>query len=226
MLARAVAILVLSCIFSAHAKLDGFTDQEADAGLKAALEKGAVSAVALLGKTDGFFGNAALRIPLPESLAGYEAPMRGAGMGNDADELVLAMNRAAEAAAPGARKLLLDAVKKMDVQDAKVILASSQSACTDYFKRSAAGELRKKFLPIVKQAAAKVKLAEAYSRYAQRRAQFGLAKKEPASVDDYVAQKALEGLFLVMAEEERKIRREPATSASELIIKVFGALKT
>jgi hypothetical protein len=226
MLARATAILLLCCIFSAHAKLDGFTDQEADAGLKAALEKGAIRAVALLGKTDGFFGNGAVRIPLPDSLGTYEPPMRAAGMGKYADGLVLAMNRAAEAAAPEARKVFVDAVKKMDVQDAKVILASSRTACTDYFKRSTTDQLRKKFLPIVKQAAAKARLAEAYNQYAQQGAQFGLAKKEPASLDDYVTQKALDGLFVVMAEEERKLRREPATSGSDLLIKVFGALKT
>lgn len=226
MLARVASVLMLFCVFGAHAKLDGFTDLEADAGLKAALEKCVVTAVTLLSKTDGFSGSGAARIALPESLGKYETQMRGAGMGRYADELVLAMNRAAGAAALEGRKLFVDAVSKLEVQDAKVILASSQTAGTEYFKRSAADQLRKNFLPIVKKAAAKVKLAEAIDQYAQQGVQFGLAKGKQAGMDEYLTLKALDGLYVMMAEEERRIRREPAKSGNDLIIKVFGALKS
>ena len=209
----------------AQAGLESITGPDATSGLKAALEKGAVAAVDLLGKTDGFMGNAAVKIPLPESLKKYEKMMRNFGMGKYADELELTMNRAAEAAVPEAKKLFVDAVKKMSVQDAKGILSGGPTSGTDYFKRSTSDPLRAKFLPIVKLATSKVKLAEKYNQYAQKGVQFGLVKKEQANPDDYVTQKALDGLFVMVAEEEKKIRQDPVKTGSEIIKKVFGALK-
>ena len=210
---------------AAGAQLDKLTNQDATAGLKAALEKGSGIAVDLLGKTDGFFGNGAVKIPLPDSLKKYEKLMRSVGMGKHADELVLTMNRAAEAAVPEAKKLFVDSIKKMSVQDAKGILAGGQTSGTDYFKRSTTGQLKERFLPVVKKATARVKLAEKYNQYAQKGVQFGLVKKEQANLDDYVTQKALDGLFFMVAEEEKKIRQNPAKAGSDIIRKVFGALK-
>jgi hypothetical protein len=225
MLVRVIAILLLSWTFPVQANLDALTNKDATAGLKAALEKGSGIAVDLLGKTDGFLGNNAVRIPLPDSLKKYEKLMRGVGMGKYADELILTMNRAAEAAVPEAKKLFVDSIKKMSVQDAKGILTGGQSSGTDYFKRSTTDQLREKFLPIVKKATARVKLAEKYNQYAQKGVQFGLVKKEQANLDDFVTQKALDGLFFMVAEEEKKIRQDPVKAGSEIIKKVFGALK-
>jgi Protein of unknown function (DUF4197) len=225
MLVRAIAVVMLCWMFPAQANLDAFTNKDATAGLKAALEKSAVVAVDLLGKTDGFFGNGAVKIPLPESLQKYEKLMHSLGMGKYADELVLTMNRAAEAAVPEAKKLFVDSVKKMSVQDAKGILTGGQTSGTDYFKRSTTDQLRARFLPIVKKATAKVKLAEKYNQYAKKGVQFGLVKKEQANLDDYVTQKALDGLFFMVAEEEKKIRQDPVKAGSDIIRKVFGALK-
>jgi predicted peroxiredoxin len=209
----------------ARADVSAFTNQEAAAGLKAALEKGAVAAVDLLGRTDGFYGNSAVKIPLPDSLKRYEKMARNLGMGKYADELELTMNRAAEAAVPEAKKLFVESAKKMTVQDAKGILTGGQTSGTEYFQRSTADQLRVKFLPIVKQATAKVKLAEKYNQYAQKGVQLGLVKKEQANLDDYVTQKALDGLFLMVGEEEKKIRANPVAAGSDIIKKVFGALK-
>ncbi len=225
MLVRALAILFLTWTFSAQANLDALSNQDAVSGLKAALEKGSGVAVDLLGKTDGFFGNGAVKIPLPDSLKKYEKLMRNFGMSKYADELVLTMNRAAEAAVPEAKKLFVESIKKMSVQDAKGILTGGQTSGTDYFKRSTTDQLREKFLPIVKKATAKVKLAEKYNQYAQKGVQFGLVKKEQANLDDYVTQKALDGLFYMVAEEEKKIRQDPVKAGSDIIKKVFGALK-
>ncbi len=225
MLVRALAILFLTWTFSAQANLDALSNQDAASGLKAALEKGSGVAVDLLGKTDGFFGNGAVKIPLPDSLKKYEKLMHNFGMGKYADELVLTMNRAAEAAVPEAKKLFVESIKKMSVQDAKGILTGGQTSGTDYFKRSTTDQLREKFLPIVKKATAKVKLAEKYNQYAQKGVQFGLVKKEQANLDDYVTQKALDGLFYMVAEEEKKIRQDPVKAGSDIIKKVFGALK-
>ena len=135
------------------------------------------------------------------------------------------MNRAAEAAVPEAKTLLVGAVKKLSVEDAKGILTGGDTAGTEYFRRTTENQLRARFLPIVSRATARVKLAEKYNEYADRGARFGLVSKEDANLDAYVTQKALDGLFLVMADEEKKIRQDPVGSASSIIRKVFGALR-
>lgn len=226
MLLRTLLLVFLLLIAPlTRANLASLSNTDAQAGLKAALEKGATVAVDLLGKTDGFLGNGAVKIQLPDSLKKYEKLMRQFGMGKHADELVLTMNRAAEAAVPEAKKLFSESIKKMTVQDAKGILSGGQTSGTDYFKRSTTDQLRQKFLPIVKKATAKVKLADKYNEYAGKGVQFGLVKKEDANLDDYVTQKALDGLFLMVAEEEKKIRQDPVKAGSSIIKKVFGALQ-
>lgn len=225
MSARTLVLLLAIWVLPAQANLDALSNQDAVAGLKAALEKGTGAAVDLLGRTDGFFGNNAVRIPLPESLKKTQKLMRGIGQGKYADELELTMNRAAEAAVPEAKKLFVDSVKKMSVQDAKGILTGGQTSGTDYFKRTTTDSLRVKFLPIVKQATAKVKLAEKYNQYAQKGVALGLVKKDQANLDDYVTQKTLDGLFFMVGEEEKKIRQDPVAAGSSIIKKVFGALK-
>jgi hypothetical protein len=209
----------------ATAQLDRITNQEAGAGLKSALEKGSQQAVALLGKTDGFFGNPQVKIPLPDSLQRAEKMMRRVGMGKQADELILTMNRAAEAAVPQARQLFVDSVKKMTVQDAKGILQGGETAGTSYFRRTTEGELRKRFLPIVKKSTEKVGLARQYNEYAEKGSSLGLVKKEDANLDNYVTQKALDGLFLMVAEEEKRIRKDPVRAGTDIAKKVFGALR-
>ncbi|MBI2754549.1 MAG: DUF4197 domain-containing protein [Betaproteobacteria bacterium] len=220
-----VSAAILGWSNPAWAQLDKISNQDATSGLKAALEKGSQAAVTNLGKPDGFFGNGAVKIPLPDSLKRYEKLMRSVGMGKYADELILTMNRAAEAAVPEAKALLVDSVKKMTVQDAKGILTGGNTAGTEYFKRTTSEPLRGKFLPIVAQATKKVKLADKYNEYAAKGAKFGLVKKEDANLDSYVTQKALDGLFFMVAEEEKKIRENPVKAGSEILKKVFGALK-
>src|SRR3972149_985238 len=153
------AALVFACANPAQANLNALSNQDAVSGLKAALEKGTGVAVDLLGRTDGFYGNNAVKIPLPDALKKTQKLMRGIGMGRQADELELTLNRAAEAAVPEAKKLFVDSIRKMSVQDAKGILTGGQTSGTEYFKRSTTGQLRARFLPVVKKATAKVKLA-------------------------------------------------------------------
>jgi hypothetical protein len=218
------AVAALGCATPSAAQLDRITSREAAAGLRAALEKGSTAAVASLGRADGFFGNPQVRIPLPESMRRAEKLMRRFGMGSHADELVLTLNRAAEAAVPEARQLFVDAVRKMTLQDAKAILQGGDSAGTEYFRRSTEERLRGRFLPIVQRATGKVGLARQYNRYAEKGAAFGLVTKEDANLDAYVTGKALDGLFLVLGEEEKKIRKDPAAAGAAIIRKVFGAL--
>jgi hypothetical protein len=208
----------------AIAQLDQISSREAVSGLKAALENGSLAAVAALGRADGFLGNPQVKIPLPESLQRTERLMRRVGMGKQADELIVTLNRAAEAAVPEARSLFLDAVKKMSVQDAKGILSGGDTAATDYFRRTTQDPLRQRFLPIVRKATSRVELAQRYNAYAETAAAFGLVRKEDANLDGYVTQKALDGLFFMVGEEEKKIRKDPVGSASAIIRKVFGAL--
>jgi hypothetical protein len=218
------AAVVITWPGAALAQLDRITQREALSGLKAALERGAHTAVATLGRPDGFLGNPQVKIPLPESLARTEKLARRLGLGSHADELVVAMNRAAEAAVPEARKLLVDAVKKMTARDAKSVLTGGETAGTEYFRRSTHKELHGRFLPIVKNATAKAGVAQRYKEFAKPAAAFGLLKTEHADLDEYVTQRALEGLYFMLGEEEKKIRKDPLGAGSAIIRKVFGAL--
>ena len=211
---------------AAHAlSLADITGKDAGAGLKEALTQGAGKAVDLLGKQDGFLGNPKVKIPLPESVQKVEGVMRGLGMGKQADELVTAMNRAAEAAVPQAKTLLVNSIKKMSVEDAKGILSGGEDSATQYFRRTTSGQLAEKFKPVVRGAIAKVKLAEKYDQLAGKAAKFGLVREQDAHLENYVTQKTLDGLYLLIADEEKAIRSDPAGAAGKLAKKVFGALK-
>src|SRR5579859_2233167 len=209
----------------AHAQLEHITRQDATAALKAALEKGSVAAVASLGRVDGFLGNPQVRIPLPESAQRAEHLLWRVGMGKYADELIVTMNRAAEQAVPEAKSIFVDSVKKMSVQDAKGVLTGGDTAGTEYFRRTTREQLHKRFLPIVEKATARVQLAQKYDQYAERAASLGLLRKEDADLDEYVTQKALDGVYLMVAEEEKKIRKDPVGTGSAIIRKVFGAIR-
>jgi len=209
----------------AAAQLEGITNTEAIRGLKQALSDGSVAAVAGLGVENGFFGNPKVKIPLPPSLQRMESALRFAGMQKQADELVLSMNRAAEAAVPEAKQLLLDAVKKMSVQDAKAILTGGDTAATEYFRRATQTQLTQRFLPIVKQETDRVGLAQQYNSLAGQGAMFGLIEKDQATVEGYVTRKALDGLYLVIAEQEKAFRRNPVGASSAIVRKIFGTLR-
>jgi len=204
--------------------VDALSSADINAGLKEALTRGAEAAVAQLGQKDGFFGNAALKIPLPPSLQKAEKAMRLLGMGKQADELVLSMNRAAEAAVPEARTLLVDAVKTMTLEDARGILTGGKTSATDFFRRKTEIRLTERFGPIVKASTDKVGLAQQYNQYAGAAAQFNLIDKKQASVEQYVTQQALDRLYTVIGEKEAAIRANPMQAGSDLLKKVFGAV--
>jgi len=204
--------------------VDALSNADINAGLKEALTRGAETAVTQLGQKDGFFGNAALKIPLPPSLQKAEKAMRMLGMGKQADELVLSMNRAAEAAVPEAKTLLVDAVRTMTLEDAKGILTGGQTSATDFFRKKTETQLTERFGPIVKATTDKAGLAQQYNQYAGAAAQFNLIDKKQASVDQYVTQQALDRLYKVIGEKEAAIRANPMEAGSDLLKKVFGAV--
>ncbi len=208
----------------ASTTVNSLSQQETSDGLKLALTQGVSKAVNMLGTNDGFMGNKEVRIPLPKSLKKIEKGMRMVGMGDQADELILKMNRAAELAVPEAKNLLVNSVRQMSLADAKAILTGPQDAATQYFKRTTSSDMAARFLPIVQRATANVQLAETYNQYAEVGSRFGVVKKEDANINQYVTQKALDGLYLMIAKEEVAIRQNPLGQASGLLKKVFGAL--
>jgi hypothetical protein len=225
---RRIPTALFALFFSLQANavsLGELSNTEASKGLKEALIQGAGKAVGKLGAVDGFLANPKVKIPLPDSLKKAEKAMRMFGMGQQADELVLRMNRAAEAAVPEAKALLVNSVKQMSVQDAKDVLTGGDDAATQYFKKTTSGPMAEKFLPIVKKATENVQLAQQYNKFAEMGSSYGLVKKEQANLEQYVTQKALDGVYLMMAEEEKAIRKDPMGQASSLLKKVFGAVK-
>lgn len=224
--ASALGLMIWAAYGQAHAvSLGNLTNAEASSGLKTALEKGALMAVALLGKPDGFLGNPKVRIPLPGYLEDASKLLKNFGQGRRIDELVMAINRAAESAVPMGKDLLVGAVRSMNVNDAKNILTGGDTSVTAFFAEKTRAPLGVKFLPVVSQATEKVGLARKYNEFAGKAAGFGLVKKEDANIQQYVTGRTLDGLYLVIGEEERKIRQDPVGTGSAILQKVFGALK-
>ncbi len=206
------------------AELSSLSNADASAGLKKALDQGINLAVGKLGVTDGFLKNPKVKIDLPPKLAKAQSMMRMLGVGGQLDELVVSMNRAAEAAVPESKDLLKQALRQMSLQDAKRILTGGDDAATQYFKQATYVPLKAKFAPIIGRATEKVKLGQTYDAVAKKGVALGVLKPEDATLQSYVTDKTLDGLFLMMAEEERAIRKDPMGQASSLLKKVFGAL--
>jgi hypothetical protein len=207
------------------AQAASISDGDAALGVRAALERGALSAVSLLGKSGGFLDNPKVRIPLPGFLNEAAKLAKFTGQQKRVDELITAMNRAAEAAVPEAKELLLGAVKSMSVEDGRRILTGGDNSVTQFFASKTRPALSVKFLPIVTKATEKVALADKYNALAGKAASTGLMKKDDANIEQYVTGKTLDGLYLMIGEEERKIRKDPIGTGSAILQKVFGALK-
>ncbi|TWH64426.1 uncharacterized protein DUF4197 [Azomonas agilis] len=203
--------------------LSELSQTEASGGLKDALIQGAQVAVQQLSKPGGFNNNPEVRIELPGTLGKAATAMKMMGMGSQIQQLENTMNQAAEAAVPQAQALLVDAVKKMTVQDAKSILSGANDAATQYLDKTSREQLRTKFLPIVKQATDQVGLAQQYNAFAGQAAAFGLNSKA-TNIENYVTEKTLDGLFDVIRKEEASIRENPTEAATSLAKKVFGLL--
>ena len=198
------------------------TEGDAASGIRAALERGAVAAVGLLGRENGFLGNEAVRIPLPDFLEDAAKVLKATGQRKRVDELVTSMNRAAEKAVPMAKGVLVDAARKVSVEDAIRIVRGSATSVTEYFAGKTREPLGGKFLPLVTDAMQKVSLAARYNAFAAKAANLGLVKKEDANLEQYITGKALDGLFLMIGEEEKKIRADPVRTGSRLLQAVFG----
>jgi hypothetical protein len=230
-----VVMLVLLVPLPAAAQLDDFlkgvggvfgqpggpSEIRAAAGLKEALQIGSENAVALTGRPDGYFGNPAIKILMPEQLRKVEQGLRAVGYGRQVDEFILSMNRAAERAAPAAKQIFWGAISDMSFEDARKILAGSDTAATEYFKGKTSERLTAAFRPTVEQATNEVGMTRQYKQLLGQAQTIPFLRLESLDIDRYVVGKALDGLFFVLAEEERKIRTDPAARVTELLREVF-----
>jgi hypothetical protein len=221
-----LGLLITATYQQAHAlSLGDLTNADAATGIKTALQQGAMAAIALLGKPDGFLGNEKVRIPLPGYLQDAGKLLSQFGQGKRVDELVTAMNRGAEQAIPMAKNLLVSTVKAMSVTDAKNILSGGDNSVTQFFAEKTRAPLGTQFLPIVNKATERVGLAEKYNNLAGKAVGLGLVKKEDSNIQQYVTGKSLDALYLVIGDEEKKIRQDPVGTGSSILKKVFGVLK-
>lgn len=201
----------------------GLSEDEIINGLKQALEVGTTNAVATVSRTDGYLKNPEIRIPLPENVMKAEKLLRATGFGNQIDEFELSMNRAAERAAPEAKTIFLDAVKQMSFTDARQILDGPDDAATQYFQGKTSGRLQEIFKPITRQAMSEVGVTGSYQSLDDKIKTIPFADQMSFDLDQYVTDKALNGLYLTLAEEEKKIRQDPAARVTDLLKKVFGS---
>ncbi len=204
--------------------LADLSQKDAAGGVRAALERGAQVAVETLGRENGFWENDKVRIPLPQWLDKGERALKLLGRGKDIDDLKLGVNRAAEQAVPQAKTMLVGAVKSMSVDDAKKILTGGDRSVTDFFQEKTREPLHGKFLPVVTRVTEKIGLAKQYNQLAAQVASFGVIKPEQSTIEGHVTGKALDGLYYMIGEEEKKIRTDPVGTGSDILKKVFGSL--
>lgn len=234
---RALAACLCGFAFTAQAQMDqfmnnvvseprrassGISEDQAGSGLKDALQVAAGRAVQSTGRTDGYFGNPQIRIPMPQKLESAEKALRRMGMGAQADEFVHSMNRAAEKAAPQAAPIFADAIRGIGFADARSILGGDDTAATDYFRAHTSDRLKAAFAPVVRQSMQEAGVTRSFETLMARAATVPFLKSEKVDLDDYLVGRALDGLFQVMGEEEREIRRNPLARSTALLREVFS----
>jgi hypothetical protein len=236
MLLRMLALLTILILTAspASAQLDklwkglgigqptGLSEAKIGSGLKEALKIGTGNAVSLTGRLNGYFMNEAIKILMPEKMRTMEKGLRGIGYGPQVDEFILSMNRAAERAAPGAKQIFWDAIGEMTFDDARKILAGSDTAATDYFKAKTTDKLTAAFTPVVDQATNEVGVTRQYKELVGEVQAIPFMKSENLDINHYVVTKALDGLFYMVGEEEKKIRTNPTARVTDLLKEVFG----
>ncbi len=203
-------------------KRNELSDEKITSGLKEALRVGTDNAVRSTGRPDGYFGNEAIKVLMPEKLRTLEKGLRAIGYGPDVDEFVLSMNRAAEGAAPHAKAIFWDAILELSFEDARQIFSGGDTAATDYFRDKTTDKLVGAFTPVVEEAMDEIGVTRQYNQLVGRARAIPFLKSELLDINEYVVSKALDGLFYVLAAEERKIRKDPAARITELLKEVFG----
>lgn len=199
------------------------TTTEVAQGLKEALIKGISNGSDLVSQLDGYFKNPEIKIPFPPDVKKVEDKLRQVGLGSEVDKFVMTLNRGAEDAAREAKPIFIEAIKSMTIQDAWAILRGEEDAATQYLKRTTSGLLKEKFKPVIQNSLEKVNATKYYGDIVTRYNQIPLVQKVNPELDDYATDKAIEGLFVMIAKEEKSIRENPAARTTELLKRVFGA---
>ncbi len=226
--ARGVTLaFFVTCCFAVNISAQKISDAAAALGLREALTKGIDFAVDNLGQEDGFFGNENVKIPMPKGLNNIARVARFSGYGDRVDSFELAMNRAAEKAVPVAKDVFVDSLRQMTFDDARKILFSGEDdAATQFFRRTSEETLRGKFRPIVEKFTDETGVTNSYKSMVEKAGWMArFAGKEANDLDGYVTQKALDGTFYMIAQEEKKIRKDPIGRTTKILRDVFGILK-
>jgi hypothetical protein len=205
-----------------NSKNKGLTEKDAADGIKEALVNGTGQSVKVVSVIDGYWGNPEIKIPFPSEAQEMESKLRAVGMGKKVDEFNVSMNRAAEKAATEAKPIFVAAIKGMTVRDAINIVKGSDNAATMYLKNTTTPELVEKFQPVIKTSLDNVNATKYWSDLITIYNKIPLVKKMNPNLSDYVTRKAIDGLFIMIAKEELKIRKDPMARTSELLKKVFG----
>ncbi len=198
------------------------TADDVASGLKEALIKGTTTGSDQASIVDGYFKNPRIKIPLPPDIQKVESKLRSIGLGSEVDKFILTLNRGAEDAAKEAKPIFINAIKQMTVQDAWGILKGADNAATEYLKKTTSGALREKFQPVISNSLNKVEATKYYSQIVTQYNKIPLVEKINPDLNDYATTKAMDGLFLLIADEEKKIRVDPVARTTELLKKVFG----
>jgi Protein of unknown function (DUF4197) len=201
------------------------TTAEVAQGLKEALIKGISNGSDLVSQLDGYFKNPEIKIPFPPEVKKVEDRLRQIGLGNEVDKFVMTLNRGAEDAAKEAKPIFIQAIRSMTIDDAWSILRGEQDAATQYLKRTTSGLLKEKFKPVIQNSLSKVNATKYYGDIVTRYNQIPLVQKVNPDLDDYATDRAIEGLFVMIAKEEKNIRQNPVARTTEILKKVFGAQK-
>lgn len=201
------------------------TTAEVAQGLKEALIKGISTGADLVSQLDGYFKNPEIKIPFPPEVQKVEERLRQIGLGNEVDKFVMTLNRGAEDAAKEAKPIFIEAIRAMTIQDAWAILRGENDAATQYLKRTTSGLLKEKFKPVIQNSLNKVNATKYYGDIVTRYNQIPFVQKVNPDLDDYATDRAIEGLFLMIAKEEKNIRENPVARTTEILKRVFGAAK-
>jgi hypothetical protein len=230
-----LALLIPAISYDAHAqwldeikklfssKSSSLTEKDAIEGIKEALVKGTSEGVELVSKKDGFFGNPEIKIPFPSEANTVEKTLRSVGLGKQVDKAVLSLNRAAEDAAKEAKPIFIAAIKNLTIKDAIDIVKGKDDAATRYLEKNTSPELNKKFQPIIKNSLDKVEATKYWGDIMKSYNKIPFVKKINPNLTEYVTEKAIEGLFVMIAKEELKIRKDPVARTTEILKKVFGS---
>lgn len=217
----AVIVLLTACLVVAQQGQSGLSDLQLGSGLQEALRVGTQNAVQLTGRLDGYFRNQAIKILMPKQLQLLEQGLRAVGLGSQVDEFVLSMNRAAERAAPRAGQIFLDAISTMTFDDVRQIMTGDDTAATQYFKTKTSDKLVVAFRPVVDQAMHEVGVTRQYNELVGQYQSIPLVQSLGFDLNSYVVTRALDGLFRVLGDAERKIRTNPAARVTDLLRQVF-----